>query len=42
MSPLIIALDFADPKAALALAQQLGNQRCRFKIGKELFTRSGP
>ncbi|HDN26289.1 MAG TPA: orotidine-5'-phosphate decarboxylase [Thioploca sp.] len=42
MSPLIIALDFAQPEPALALAKQLGRDRCRFKIGKELFTRSGP
>jgi orotidine-5'-phosphate decarboxylase len=42
MSPLIIALDFAQPEPALALAEQLGTKRCRLKIGKELFTRSGP
>jgi orotidine-5'-phosphate decarboxylase len=42
MSPLIIALDFADPKPALTLAKQLDSQHCRLKIGKELFTRSGP
>jgi orotidine-5'-phosphate decarboxylase len=42
MSPLIIALDFAQPEPALALAQQLDPERCRVKIGKELFTRSGP
>jgi len=41
MSPLIIALDFAQPERALALAKQLGHERCRVKIGKELFTRSG-
>ena len=41
MSPLIIALDFAQPERALALAKQLGRERCRVKIGKELFTRSG-
>lgn len=42
MSPLIIALDFENPEHALSLAKQLGNKRCRVKIGKELFTRSGP
>lgn len=42
MSPLIIALDFENPERALSLAEQLGNKRCRVKIGKELFTRSGP
>lgn len=40
-SPLIIALDFAQPQQALALAKQLGAQRCYVKVGKELFTRSG-
>lgn len=42
MSPLIVALDFAQPELALNLAKQLGKDRCRFKIGKELFTRAGP
>lgn len=42
MSPIIIALDFADAKSALALAKQLDPTLCRLKVGKELFTRSGP
>jgi orotidine-5'-phosphate decarboxylase len=42
MSPLIIALDFENPERAFSLAEQLGNKRCRVKIGQELFTRSGP
>jgi orotidine-5'-phosphate decarboxylase len=42
MSPVIIALDFADAKSALALAKQLDPTLCRLKVGKELFTRSGP
>ncbi len=42
MSPLIIALDFAQPEPALALAKQLGSERCRLKIGSELFTCGGP
>jgi orotidine-5'-phosphate decarboxylase len=42
MSPIIIALDFAQPEPALALAKLLGPERCHLKIGKELFTRSGP
>ncbi len=42
MSPLIIALDFSQPELALALAKQLGNERCRLKIGNELFTHGGP
>jgi orotidine-5'-phosphate decarboxylase len=42
MSPIIIALDFADAESALALAKQLDPTLCRVKVGKELFTRSGP
>ena len=41
-SPIIVALDFADEKSALALVDQLEPKRCRLKVGKELFTRSGP
>lgn len=41
-SKIIVALDYADADAALNLAQQLDPKRCRLKIGKELFTRSGP
>jgi len=41
-SKIIIALDYPSSDAALALAKQLDPQRCRLKIGKELFTRSGP
>jgi len=41
-SKIIIALDYPSADAALALAKQLDPQRCRLKIGKELFTRSGP
>lgn len=39
--PLMIALDYNDPKQALALAQQLDPKQCRLKIGKNLFTRAG-
>ena len=45
MSPnprIIVALDFADPAPALSLADRLDPSRCRFKVGKELFTRQGP
>lgn len=42
MSPLIIALDYASLDAALCMADQLDPARCRVKVGKELFTRSGP
>lgn len=41
-SPLIIALDYPSLDAALCMADQLDPKRCRLKVGKELFTRSGP
>ena len=41
-SPLIIALDYPSLDAALCMADQLDPARCRVKVGKELFTRSGP
>lgn len=41
-SKIIVALDYASADAALALAKQLDPARCKLKIGKELFTRSGP
>ena len=41
-SPIIVALDFPNEKKALALVDQLEPGRCRLKVGKELFTRSGP
>jgi len=41
-SKIIVALDYPTSDAALALAKQLDPERCRLKIGKELFTRSGP
>lgn len=40
--PLIIALDYPSLDAALCMADQLDPTRCRVKVGKELFTRSGP
>jgi len=40
--PLIVALDFADARAALALAERLDPAQCRLKVGKELFTSAGP
>lgn len=39
---IIVALDYADEKSALAMARQLDPQKCRAKVGKELFTRCGP
>ncbi len=41
-SPIIVALDFPSEKEALELVSQLEPGRCRLKVGKELFTRSGP
>lgn len=41
-SPVIVALDFPSMEQALAMAQQLDPKQCRVKVGKELFTRSGP
>lgn len=41
-SPLIIALDYASLDAALCMADRLDPRRCRVKVGKELYTRSGP
>lgn len=38
----IVALDFADAKSALALADRLTPALCRLKVGKELFTAAGP
>src|SRR5690554_734788 len=39
---IVIALDYNKADAALALADQLDPQRCRLKVGKELFTIAGP
>lgn len=41
-TPIIVALDFPEAKAALDLADRLQPSDCRLKVGKELFTRSGP
>ena len=41
-SKIIIALDFKDEAAALALVEQLEPSLCRLKVGKELFVRCGP
>lgn len=41
-APIIVALDFPQFDDAYSLAQQLDPAQCRIKIGKELFTRSGP
>ena len=39
---ILVALDFATPDAALALAARLDPARCGVKIGKELFASGGP
>ncbi|MEX2475416.1 orotidine-5'-phosphate decarboxylase [Marinobacter sp.] len=39
---IIVALDFPSEDLALALVDQLDPGKCRLKVGKELFTRSGP
>lgn len=39
---IIVALDHARGSDALALAAALAGSGCRFKVGKELFTREGP
>ncbi len=40
--PIIIAMDFDTEESALSLLDQLDPQKCRVKIGKELFTLAGP
>ena len=39
---IIVALDFPEGNSALQLAHQLDPQLCRLKVGKELFTATGP
>lgn len=41
-SPIVVALDYPTPKQAIEMAKQLDPTRCRVKVGKELFTASGP
>ena len=41
-SPIIVALDFPSADKALELVERLAPERCRLKVGKELFTRGGP
>ena len=42
LSRIVVALDFPSMDQALAMASQLNPSLCRVKVGKELFTRSGP
>lgn len=39
---IIVALDYNDADKAIAMVNQLDPERCRVKIGKELFTYAGP
>jgi orotidine-5'-phosphate decarboxylase len=39
---IIVALDYPDAESALRLVNQLTPDLCRLKVGKELFTSSGP
>ena len=39
---IIVALDFSSAESALRLADQLDPRLCRLKVGKELFTATGP
>lgn len=41
-SPIVVALDFPYHEQALEMADRLDPQKCRVKVGKELFTREGP
>ncbi len=41
-TPVIVALDYPSAAPALDLVAGLSPELCRLKIGKELFTRSGP
>jgi len=41
-SKIIVALDYPTMASAISLANQLDPDRCKLKIGKELFTCSGP
>ena len=41
-SPILVALDYPDMASAIVMAKQLDPRQCRVKVGKELYTRSGP
>lgn len=41
-SPVIVALDYANARDALAFVDKVSPERCRLKVGKELFTAEGP
>lgn len=41
-SPIVVALDFNDESSALSLIKYLDPSLCKLKVGKELFTATGP
>lgn len=41
-SKIVVALDYADAKSAIALVDRLDPSLCKLKVGKELFTAAGP
>ena len=41
-TPVVVALDYPSAQPALEPVEQLRPRLCRLKVGKELFTRSGP
>ncbi len=41
-TPIIVALDFAELSIAINFAKRLDPKLCKIKVGKELFTNSGP
>jgi len=40
--PIVVALDYPSIEQAMNMADQLDPNKCRVKVGKELFTRAGP
>ena len=42
LSPVVVALDYPNQDLAINMAQQLDPTQCRVKVGKELYTASGP
>ena len=41
-SPIVVALDFPTMEQAISMADQLDPKLCRVKVGKELYTATGP
>lgn len=39
---IVVAMDYDNPGECLRMARQLSPELCRLKVGKELFTHSGP